>query len=232
LPLQAGKQYHASFFAKTADVSRNINVAIINSADYALYAGDTVALTGNWEQYHLSFTVPSEAMASFNFDMGGHTGRYYFDEIALTTPEVDNSNPVVNGDFSNGNAGWTLTTLWPAQATAAVVNGEYAVSISHGGANVWDINVGQTGFLIEMGKRYVVSFDAYAAAPRQISALVGKNAAPWTVYSGSQILSLTTTKQTYTYSFIMNYPTDSQARLGFDVGGSSIDVVLDNVLLQ
>ena len=232
LPLEAGKQYQASFFARTANVSRDINVAIMNSASYALYASKTVALTGNWEQYQLSFTAPSDANASFNFDMGGHTGRYYFDEIALTTPEVDNSNPVVNGDFSDGNAGWTLTTLWPAQATAAVENGEYAVSISHGGTNVWDINVGQAGLQIEKGRQYVVSFDAYAAEPRQISALVGKNAAPWTVYSGSQVISLTTTKKTYTYSFTMNYETDSQARLGFDIGGSSIDVVFDNIMLQ
>jgi endoglucanase len=78
----------------------------------------------------------------------------------------------------------------------------------------------------------VVSFDAYAAAPRQISALVGKNSAPWTVYSGSQVISLTTTRRTYTYSFTMNHETDSEARLGFDLGGSSIDVVFDNVVLQ
>jgi len=232
LPLEAGKQYQASFFARTANVSRDINVAIINSANYALYASKTVELTGNWEQYDLNFTAPSNAIASFNVDMGGHTGRYYFDEIALTTPEVDNSNLVVNGDFSNSNTGWTLTTLWPAQGTAAVENGEYAVSLSHGGTNVWDINVGQTSLLIEKGRQYVVSFDAYAAEPRQISALVGKNAAPWTVYSGSQVISITTTKKTYTYSFTMNYETDSLARLGFDIGGSSIDVVFDNIMLQ
>jgi len=232
LPLEAGKQYQVSFFARTADESSDINAAVINSADYTLYAGKTLALTGNWEQYQLNFTVPSEATASFNVDMGGHTGRYYFDDFALTTPELTQSNQIENPDFSNGDTAWTFTALWPAQATAAVENGEFAVSISHGGTNVWDINVGQAGLLIENGKRYIVSFDAYAAAPRQISALVGKNAAPWTVYSGSQVISLTTTKKTYTYSFTMNFQTDSQARLGFDLGGSPIDVVFDNIMLQ
>ena len=181
---------------------------------------------------NITINVPSEATASFNVDMGGHTGRYYFDDFALTTPELTQSNQIENPDFSNGDSAWTLSTLWPAQATAAVENGEYAVSISHGGTNVWDINAGQAGLLIENGKRYIVSFDAYAAAPRQISALVGKNAAPWTIYSGSQVISLTTTKKTYTYSFTMNYETDSQARLGFDIGGSSTDVVFDNIMLQ
>ena len=232
LPLEAGKQYEASFFARTANMRRDINIAIVNSANYALYASKIVTLTGNWEQHHLSFAVPSDTIASFNFDLGGKIGRYCFDEIALTTPEVDNLSLVANGDFANGDAGWTLTTLWPAQATAVAVNGEYSVSISHGGINIWDINIGQVGLPIEKGKQYVVSFDAYAAAPRQISALVGKNAAPWTVYSCSQIISLTTTKKTYTYTFTMNYETDSQARLGFDLGGSSIDVVFDNIMLQ
>lgn len=232
LLLEAGKQYQASFFARTADMRRDITVAIVNSTNYALYASKTVTLTGNWEQHHLGFAVPSDTVVSFNFDLGGKIGRYCFDEIALTTPEVDNSSLVANGDFANGDAGWMLTTLWPAQAAAVTVNGEHSISISHGGTNIWDINIGQVGLPIEKGRQYVVSFDAYAAAPRQISALVGKNTAPWTVYSGSQIISLTTTKKTYTYTFTMNYETDSQARLGFDLGGSSIDVVFDNIMLQ
>jgi len=232
LPLEAAKQYRASFFAKTTDVRNDVTVAIINPENYALYASRTVALTSNWEQYHLDFTAPSNVMASFNIDMGGHIGRYCFDDLALTTPESPYSNQIRNADFSNGDAAWTFTMLWPAQATSAVESGEYVVSIGHGGVNVWDINVGQAGLLIEKGRRYEVSFDAYAAAPRQISALVGKNSNPWTVYSGSQIISLTTTKRRYTYSFTMNHPTDSQARLGFDIGASSIDVVLDNIMLQ
>ena len=232
LLLKAGKQYQASFFARTTDMRRDINAAIVNSANYALYANKTVTLTENWERYHLSFTATSDTIASFNFDLGDKTGRYYFDEIALITPEVDNSSLVTNGDFANGDAGWTLTTLWPAQASAVAVNGEYSVSIGNGGTNVWDINIGQVGLPIEKGRQYVVSFDAYASAPRQVSALVGKNAAPWTVYSGNQIISLTTTKTTYTYTFTMNDDTDIQARLGFDLGGSSIDVVFDNIILQ
>jgi beta-glucanase (GH16 family) len=230
--LEAGKQYNASFFAKTAGVGNSVNVSIINSADYNLYAGKTVALTSDWAQYHLDFTAPASVSVSFNIDMGGHIGRYWFDDFALTSAELNPAKQIENGDFSNGDTGWKLSTLWPAQATSAVKNGEYIVSISNGGVNVWDINVGQTGLLIEKGRLYVVSFDAYAAAPRQISALVGRNSSPWTVYSGSQIISLTTTKTTYTYSFIMDYPTDTQARLGFDIGGSSIGVVFDNVMLQ
>jgi len=119
-----------------------------------------------------------------------------------------------------------------ADATGSVQNEEYAISIVSGGNDTWDIHLGQSNLLIEKGKKYAVSFDAYAASSRTIHAIVGKNAAPWTVYCGNQSFSLTTTKQTYTYSFIMNNPTDHQARLGFDIGASSADVYFDNIMLS
>ena len=77
-----------------------------------------------------------------------------------------------------------------------------------------------------------MSFDAYSVAPRAIIALVGKNSAPWTLYSGTQQFALTTSKQTFSYSFIMNAPTDIHSRLGFDIGASSADVYFDNVTLS
>jgi beta-glucanase (GH16 family) len=232
LLLEAGKRYRASFFARTAQAPSDVSLAVVNAATFAQYASKTMALTDTWRQYYLDFVAPSTTLASFHLNLGGHTGHYWFDDLALTVLELVPATQIRNGDFSEGDAGWTFSTLWPAQATATVRTGEYVVSISHGGVNVWDINVGQAGLLIEQGKRYTVTFDAYAAAPRTISALVGRNSSPWTVYSGSQIFSLTAIKRTYTYSFIMNYPTDSQARLGFDIGGSVTDVVFDNITLQ
>ena len=96
---------------------KNINVAFINSANYSLYANKTVTLTSRWEQYNLGLAVPSDAMASFNLDVGGTIGRYYFDEIVLTTLEADSSNPVVNGERGypcNASApyiSWFLSTI-------------------------------------------------------------------------------------------------------------------------
>jgi beta-glucanase (GH16 family) len=232
LPLEAGKPYRASFYARTAEAPRDASLVIVDSGTFAPYASKTMALTDTWQQYSLDFTAPATALASFHLDLGGHTGHYWFDDLALTELELPPATHIRNGEFSEGNTGWTFSTLWPAQATATVRSGEYAVSISQGGVNVWDINVGQAGLLIEQGRRYTVSFEAYAAAPRQISALIGRNSSPWTVYSGSQIFTLTTTKRTYTYSFLMNHATDNQARLGFDIGGSLINVVFDNITLQ
>jgi len=231
LLIEQGKHYAASFWAKTEQTSSQINAAIINVDDFSLNAIDTFTLTPTWARYELAFTANAEAEVAFNIDMGGRIGEYHFDEFFFTTPELSNQGQLQNHDFSNGHQGWTFNVFGQARALGATVNGEYAISITHGGSYPWDIHLGQSDLSIESGKEYVISFDAYAAEPRDIALIVGKNSDPWTVYNDNQTVSLNTTKQTYAYSFKMTHPTDNQARLGFDVGLSPIDVYFDNVVL-
>ena len=99
-----------------------------------------------------------------------------------------------NGDFSNGESDWHLTVLWPAEAMGAVRNNEYRVSIIRGGNFNWDVSLMQKGLRIEKSKTYHILFDAYSSVPRSISALVGKDGAPWTVYSGTHEFALSTSR--------------------------------------
>jgi hypothetical protein len=140
-----------------------------------------------------------------------------------------NSNQIINGDFFNADSNWNLVTLSGAQAESNIVNGELEVLISNPGNDNWDIHLGQTEIDVENSREYTIWFDAYASAPRTIAVLVGKNSEPWTVYHPEQIFSLTTEKQTFSYSFIMNDPSDDQSRFGFDIGASSDDVYFDNI---
>jgi beta-glucanase (GH16 family) len=230
--LKSGGSYHASFWAKKDGAPAQLNPAIVNSVNYTVYAMQSVTLTDTWQKFDLSFNAPENATASFNFGMGGQTGKFYYDDFLLAETEIQNVNQIVNADFSEGDTGWIFNTFWPAQANAAVLTGELAVSIQNGGVNPWDVYVGQSGVSVEKGMEYTVSFDAYASAPRDISTFVGKNADPWNTYSGSNTISVTDRRRTYTYSFVMNDPTDNQGRLGFDIGGSSEDFFLDNVFLS
>jgi hypothetical protein len=230
LALESGKKYDVSFWAQSKTNSA-ITAAIINAANFSLYGSQTFQLTDTWTLQTFSFVSPANALASFNIDLGGHTGTYFFDSFQMALPAGDSNNQVKNADFSAGESEWIFNSFSPAIATGAIIDGEYAAAITNGGVNPWDIHVGQTGFTIEKGKEYTLSFDAYAAAPRAIFPLVGKNSAPWTVYSPNENLQLSDHRQTYTLSFIMQEPTDSQARLGFDIGASSDDVFLDNVFL-
>ncbi len=230
--IEQGKRYTASFWAKNDHTNSQINAAIMNVDDFSLQAIDTFTLTNTWTKYALFFTASSEADVAFNIDMGSYSSDTHFDEFLFSTPELSNPGQLQNHDFSDGDRGWNFNVFDQARATGTIVNGEYAIAITHGGSYPWDIHLGQSDVRIENEKEYTISFDAYAVQPRDITLIVGKNSDPWTVYNGNQAISLTTTKKTYVSSFTMSHPTDNRARLGFDVGLSSTDVYFDNVVLH
>ncbi|MDH3268697.1 MAG: family 16 glycosylhydrolase [Ignavibacteria bacterium] len=226
---EAGEEYILRFRAKTDNSAGDINLAIISFDPLFVYYSEIIHLTNNWTQYEINYTATTSDTVAINIDLSFQTGVYYLDNFLLTTPELLSGNQIKNADFFDADSFWNFVTLSLAQATGTVIDGEYNVIITNGGNNIWDIHLGQSGINMESGQEYTVSFDAYAAASRTISALVGKNSAPWTVYHTPQIFSLTTSKQTYTYSFVMNDPSDNQSRFGFDIGGSTIDVFFDNI---
>ncbi len=142
-------------------------------------------------------------------------------------------NIVINGDFSNGLSGWNFKVFSPGQANGSVNSSEeFVASISNGGTEVWHVQLVQPNVLIENGKHYTVTFEAYAASPRQIRSLVTQHGNSWKYYSNYETISLTTSKQQYSYSFTMNEPTDSRARFDFNLGLSDADVYLDHIVLK
>lgn len=226
---EAGKTYILRFQAKTDNPAGDINLAIIGFDPIVVYYSEIIHLTDNWTQYEINYSATTNDTVAVNIDLGLQTGVYYLDHFLLTTPELINGNQIENADFFNADSCWNFVTLSMAQATGTVIDGDYTVTITNGGDNIWDIHLGQSGINIESGKEYTVSFDAYAETSRTVSVLVGKDSAPWTIYHAPQIFSLTTSKQTYTYSFVMNELSDNHARFGFDIGGSDIDVFFDNI---
>ncbi len=230
--VQGGTRYHASLMAKSGAAPEQISAAVINASSFALAGQKTISTGESWELYEFDFTPSGTFAAAFNVDMGGHTGSYYLDDFILTTGELTGLNLVKNPDFFDGEEAWTLTSLSAAIAEGSVSEGAFSVSISNGGTSAWDIHLGQSGLPVENGFEYLVSFDAYADGPRLISPLVGKNGEPWTVYSNQEPISITTTRQAYSFTFPMTGPTDLQARLGFDLGGNAANVHFDNILLR
>jgi beta-glucanase (GH16 family) len=224
--------YHVSFWAKAEGNQGQISAAVIDQSDFSLVAIKNFTPSPDWTVYEFDFTASTTIQAAFNIDLGGNTGNYYFDDFILNTQQLVALNQLINPDFFENDAGWDLITLSGAEATGKVEEGEYKVTITNAGVNPWDIYFGQNGLVIENGIKYRVSFNAYSDISRQISALVGKNSDPWTVYSGEQLISLTTEKQTYSFSFTMTEPDDFQARLGFDIGGDGNSVYFDNILLE
>ena len=93
------------------------------------------------------------------------------------------------------------------------------------------IQLKQTGQPIIQGKTYVFQFDAWAAQPRYIEAMVAQDAAPNLNYSGTTSTYLTPVQNHFRYVFTMTAASDFNASVFFNLGGSSSDVYLDNVSL-
>ena len=82
------------------------------------------------------------------------------------------------------------------------------------------------------GRHYRLTFDAYAAADRNIEVGIAQGGDPgWTNYTTTGAIGLTTTPQTFTHYFTMAHPTHVNARLEMNLGLSSINVFIGNVSL-
>ncbi len=232
LTIENGKTYDVSFDAY-ADALRQINPFIgMNKSPWIIYDGyRSMTISTTKQTYTYSFTMnhDTDADARIAFDVGASNTDVRFDNIVLTKRRP--SNMLFNGEFTHGTSGWYLYVTSPAAASCSVQDGELVASITHGGNNSWDVQLNQRSVLLENGSTYQVSFDAYAASPREIIPNTSMASAPWTIYGGYHTVTLSTTKQAYTYSFTMNHATDPDARVTFNLGQSTADVYLDNIML-
>jgi len=168
-------------------------------------------------------------------DETNNTGYANSPMVTISGSGIDPGDPsgnmLANGDFSNGMDPWHLYVINTGDAATDVEDGALHVSITNGGANVWDVSLQQLNLNIINGSTYTVTFDARAASERDVSAWVAMLNAPYSMYNSDNEFSLTTNWQTFSYTFTMNYDTDPAARIGFDFGTSNVDAYLDNVSL-
>jgi len=149
---------------------------------------------------------------------------------AITIPA--HRDTVFNGGFNLGTQGWSFN-VWQGSAQGSVVNGEYKALITSIGTDKSGIQLIQNGIILTQGKSYQVSFDAYGSANRTLEANVEKDVSPWTSYLPAlKSFDLTTTKTTYSYTFTMTNPTDSNGRISFNLGASTTSIFLDNISIK
>ena len=237
LTVEQGKTYTASFEAR-AENPRDIFAFVgMSSGSYEYYNQDyTFSLTTDWQTCTFTFTMtyPTDAAARIGFDIGASDSDVYLDNVSLVdegsaAPQEPEGNMTRNWTFANGTSDWELRVLGSAQADGSVVSGAYKLDISTSGANTWDVSLNQTDLCFEQGKIYTVSFDAHADGPFTLRPLAGMDKSPYTVYGNRSAIDVTTSPQTYSFTFTMNEPTDASARIAMDVGTSQGAVYLDNI---
>jgi hypothetical protein len=173
--------------------------------------------------------------------------RYYFRVTAVSRSGVESGssneenvlvnfipagqNMVSNGDFSQNNVNWTWTLQGSGDAQGSVQDGVFTFDIANGGVNYYDVQLTQNGMTLIQGQTYRFEFDAWAAQSRAIEAKVGQEGGAYTNYSRIGLTAVSPQKKHFTYSFLMQDPSDANARVVFNCGNSPADVFIDNVSL-
>ncbi len=106
------------------------------------------------------------------------------------------------------------------------------LSIKNGGAESWNTQVDASGFMIEKGAEYVLSFDYSCSEPRQMPICIQQNYAPWSPYYSGELKA---TKEPQHYETVIKAPaSDSNCAFIISLGGDTFngtDVTIDNMSL-
>lgn len=173
---------------------------------------------------------------------------------AVARPALEDGNLVYNGSFDwadsdprvtadashlDGVARSAYWTLFKSDGDATLTNdtangNALKVDVTNAGSVKYAVQVRQDGLNVEAGKKYEVSFEAWAAAPRDLMVKVGGGPdRGYAAYSGEQMVGLGTTRERQTLTFDMKATTDAAARLEFNLGQAGTGPVwIDNVVVK
>lgn len=141
------------------------------------------------------------------------------------------SNMLKNGDFaSDANWQFNVHTDSGAAATVSYAAGQADINITVAGKQNWYAQLMQGGFPLQAGATYVVSFDAWANAPRDVG--LGLTTSDWIWQSGASA-SVTAAKANYQLE-LTALPTVAAGATGvlqFNIGEAASTLHIDNVIL-
>ena len=148
----------------------------------------------------------------------------------LTNLPLANANEcqqLENENFETPSSDWLLSLFGDAAATLNTSNGYAEVDIEALGTAQWHVKLEHGNLELEKGKRYQITFDAFAEDDRFITVLVNGAAG---YYFKSQ--EITTAPTLYAHEFIMEEDTDMNGNLSFNVGiHKAHKVYFDNIQL-
>ena len=197
------------------------SLAFFDSTKQTYYDIDASTL-GNGAQYFFRVTAVDDQGQESDFS------RLRNAIIRIIEP---GENAITDGDFQSSDA-WELHTSSGAQATGQVnAEGYYQISINAPGSNLDDVQLRQNNIMLMQNKDYVFEFDAYATGNRAIGAKIVSTDSRQENYGKIANTAISTRVRRYRYEFPMRFPTDTNARVVFECGGSGGEVFINNVSL-
>lgn len=166
-------------------------------------------------------------------------------DMNVTRPEVkmppkdENGNYIHNGDFKINESlsdieDWQFLLAGGGQGNATIKDGMLVIESSNAGTVDYSVQLVHRNIGSKKGKKYVISFDAKADAPRTIKVAVTAPEVNWIRYYPDTLHDIGTNWKTYTIEYTMRELDDAFGRLEFNLGnqGSTDTFYLKNVSLK
>ncbi len=152
---------------------------------------------------------------------------------------LEDGNYIYNGDFSEQESlgdeeNWKFMLFEGGQGAAEIRDNMIVISSEAEGSVDYSVQLVQAKLPILKGKKYRLTFDAYADEERDIIVCVSAPTAGWVRYLPDTLLTISSEKTTYTYDFEMTSKDDPNGRLEFNLGhrGSTSTVYISNVRVE
>jgi len=131
---------------------------------------------------------------------------------------------------SAGQQHWETYVSSTANASLTTNAGYADLTISNGSSSTYKVQLFQSGFRLQQGKTYEVSFKAKADAVKSIYVKMS-NSADNIEYNFVKI-DVENTWSTKNIVFSMNNATDANVRMSFGVGKNATDIAIDDVVVK
>lgn len=244
VPIEAGRQYAISFWAKS-DGSYPLIVEwhkdTLPFSNYGLWQEITVGT--EWRKYeYVFYATSSDPNARFALDLGAGSGTIWLDNARILTSDAPASYPpelIWNGGFEAGSYfNWRgFSSLSDGSIVTDELTpsggGEFSVKLFNPRTGpFYQTQLYQSSLNIQEGRSYRLTFWARADHNgHRLTTELTKMGAPWSNYGLWQEHSLTTSWRKYVAFFVATH-SDLNARLDFGIGNSAGNVWLDNVSLK
>lgn len=140
-------------------------------------------------------------------------------------------NMILDSDFESLDS-WDIYSSEDGYASGYIdSDGWGLVSVLDGGTLLEDVQLRQYNVILLEGREYQLEFDAYASETRIFNVRLESNEPLGDNYSAFGTTQLRQSPRHFTYNFLMENPTDADARLSFYCGKTAGNVFIDNVNL-
>lgn len=159
--------------------------------------------------------------------------------VKIFREPLEDGNLIYNGDFAEAenltdDINWQFLLQSGGKGSADIKDGSIVITPEDEGTEYYSIQLVQPELPLMEGTKYRITFDARAAAVRDIIVCVSAPSNGWIRYFEDTRLTLSADWQTYTYEFDMTQKDDNNGRLEFDMGhlGSVAEVSIRNVRIE